>query len=121
DLVVAFAELPASVRFEEELPSFRKLEADLPIGSKIPLQVIRSGKSRRLDVLTVARTSEESEDFECREWGFTVREINDEIARSRNLDVGRGVIVTGVKRGSFAADAELSEGDVIVRLEAKEP
>jgi hypothetical protein len=29
--------------------------------------------------------------------------------------------VTGVKRGSFAADAEFSEGDVIVQVEGKDP
>jgi hypothetical protein len=49
-----------------------------------------------------------------------VRAINDEIARARNLDTSRGVIVTGVKRGSFAADAEFSEGDVILTIEGKD-
>ena len=121
DLVVSFGGHPVSVRYEEELPAFRKLEADMPIGTSVPVTTVRGGKARSVSVSTVARVSEESDDFECREWGFTVRDINDEIARAKNLDFARGVIVTGVKRGSFAADAELSEGDVIVKIESQEP
>ena len=121
DLVVTLDGRPVTVRFEEELPAFRKAEADMPIGQFVTLTVLRHGEALRIPLVTVPRVSEESEDFECREWGFTVRAINDEIARTHNLDVNRGVIVTGVKRGSFAADAEFSEGDVIVKVEDKEP
>ena len=120
DLVLAFNAKPITVRYEEELPSFRKAEADAPVGQTIQLTVMRHGETMTLPVTTVSRVTEESEDFECREWGFTVRAINDEIARARNLDSNRGVIVTGVKRGSFAADAEFNEGDVIVTVEGKE-
>jgi len=120
DLVLAFNGKPVTVRYEEELPAFRKSEADAPIGQAIRLSVIRRGETMELPVTTVSRVTEESEDFECREWGFTVRAINDEIARARNLDTNRGVIVTGVKRGSFAADAEFSEGDVILTIEGKD-
>jgi len=120
DLVLALNGKPITVRYEEELPAFRKSEADSPIGQTIHLTVMRHGETMDLPVVTVSRVTEESEDFECREWGFTVRAINDEIARARNLDSSRGVIVTGVKRGSFAADAEFSEGDVIAKVEGKE-
>jgi len=120
DLVVAFGGQPVTVRYEEELPSFRKLEADLPVGSQLPLTIVRNGQSTAVTVVTALRTSEESEDFECREWGFTVRAINEEIARANNLDANTGVIVTGVKRGSFAADADLGAGDVIVSVEGRE-
>ena len=120
DLVLAFNDKPITVRYEEELPNFRKSEADAPVGQTIRLTVMRKGESKVLPVTTISRVTEESEDFECREWGFTVRAINDEIARARNLDSASGVIVTGVKRGSFAADAEFSEGDVIVTVEGKD-
>jgi serine protease Do len=121
DVVVSYNGRPVTVRYEEELPAFRKTEADTPIGSRVPLTVSRRGETLRLALVTVNRTTEESEDYECREWGFTVRALNDEIARVHNLDISRGVIVTGVKRGSFAADAEIAAGDIIMRIEKVEP
>lgn len=121
DLLLAYDGRPVTVRYEEELPSFRKLEADTPVGARVPLSVDRHGERIELSLVTVRRTSEESEDFECRAWGFTVRAINDEIARARNLDSPSGVIVTGVKRGSFAADAELAPGDIILKVKGEDP
>jgi serine protease Do len=121
DIVVELDGRPVSVRYEEELPTFRKREADIPVGTQIAVTLMRDGGRRTVRFATVARGTQESLDYECREWGFTVREINEEIARSRNLDVTHGVIVTGVKSGSFAADAELTPGDVLLKVESREP
>ena len=119
DVLVSYDGRPVTVRFEEELPPFRKLEADTPVGKQIPITVLRDGKTLDLSVLTTARKTAEAEDFECSEWGFTVRAINEEIARERNLAQSKGVIVTGTKRGSFAAEAQLSPGLVIESIEGR--
>ena len=119
DVLVAFDGRPVAVRYEEELPPFRKMEADTPVGKKVELNVLRDGSPLQLVAVTMERKTGEAEDFDCREWGFTVRAINEEIARSRNLSETSGVIVTGTKRGSFAAEAELAGGLVILSVEGQ--
>ena len=119
DVLVAYDGSPVSARYEEELPAFRKMEAETPVGRRVRLDVRRDGALMTFDAVTVERKTAEAEDFECREWGLTVREINEEIARSRNLDQTSGVIVTGSKRGSFAAEAELAGGVVIESIDGQ--
>ncbi len=117
DIVTQVNGQPLTVRFEEELPPFRKREADAAPGSALSLTLVRDGVTKTLQVVTALRSTAETEDFECREWGFTVRAVNEEIARARNLDQTTGVIVTGIKPGSFAAEAGLAPGQLIESLE----
>jgi len=117
DVLVAFDGRPVAVRYEEDLPPFRRMEADTPVGKQVLLNVLRDGSPLELSAVTAERKTGEAEDFDCREWGFTVRAINEEIARSRNLAETTGVIVTGTKRGSFAAEAELGGGMIIRSIE----
>ncbi len=119
DVLVSYDGRSVAVRYEEELPPFRKMEADTPVGKTVQLGVLRDGSSVMFSAVTVERKTAEAEDFECREWGFTVRAINDEIARARNLDQTTGVIVTGIKRGSFAAEGELVGGLVIDSIDGR--
>jgi serine protease Do len=119
DVLVSFDGRPVAVRYEEELPPFRKLEADTPVGKRVELGILREGVPLKLSAITAQRKRAEGEDFECREWGLTVRDINEEIARNRNLEQSTGVIVTGSKRGSFAAEAELGPGLVIESVEGR--
>jgi len=49
--------------------------------------------------------------------GFTVQSLNEEIAKSVNLDSPKGVIVTSVENNSPAQKAGLEVGDIILEID----
>jgi len=106
--------------FEEDLPRLQKMIADLPIGQAVSMTYMRDGSRGDASLVTRARPDADVAEFECREWGFTVSDITLEMRRQLRLPGDKGVRVTGVKDNSFAEEAGLRPGDVIVRLEGRE-
>jgi len=51
--------------------------------------------------------------------GVMIQDINDDLAKSFNLDNAAGVLISGVTEKSPAAKADLKQGDVIIALEGK--
>jgi serine protease Do len=71
-------------------------------------------------MVTRERPNVASEEFECREWGFTVAEITEERAQALRLPDRKGVIVSGVKSDSFADEGGVRRFDIITTLEGRE-
>jgi serine protease Do len=120
DVVTAIEGEPVSVRFEEELPQLKKMIADLPIGQQVSVEFIRDGGAGSLSLVTRDRPQVEAEELECKDWGFTVQEITEEIAHALRLTDRRGVLVSGVKRGSFADEGGLRRNDIMIGIEGLE-
>ena len=119
DIIVSLGNQPVVARFEGDLPRLQKLIADLPIGGRIPFDFIRDGNSTSAFMVTRERPNVSSEEFECREWGFTVAEITEERAQALRLPERKGVIVSGVKSDSFAEEGGLRRFDIITTLEGR--
>ena len=116
DIAIAWNGKPVSARFEEELPRFRKLIADAPIGATVPMKVLRRGQELTLDVTTELQPETESDEVEIAAWGMTARDITPDVARRRRIEDPKGSLVTGVKGAAPAAVVGLQEGDVIRRV-----
>jgi serine protease Do len=50
-------------------------------------------------------------------FGFAVQDLNPEIAQQLGLDTDEGVLITSIKPGSPAEDAQLRRGDVILEVD----
>lgn len=102
----------------------------LKIGEKYPLAILRNGKKITLEV-TVAQLPERlvaesnqvipddegnNEGAPFDELGISVRPVTPEIAQQLNMDDVRGVVITSVKRDSYASQLGIQAGDVILRL-----
>ena len=61
----------------------------------------------------------QGEDFDCSEWGFTVKAITRQMRIENNLDGEEGVFVTGVKNSGAAEDGGLRRRDVITKINDK--
>jgi len=116
DIVLEYDGEPVSVWFEEEIPALEKRIADTPVAEEVPVVVLRDGDKREMTLVTRRRAKTEGDQKENREWGFTVREITEELAVELNLGSAHGVLVSGIKPGSFAAEAGLRPGDLVLRL-----
>ncbi|TDI34205.1 MAG: PDZ domain-containing protein [Acidobacteria bacterium] len=117
DVVLEYDGEPVSVRFEEQIPALEKRIANTPVGHQVPLLVLRHGQMQQITMITQRRAKTEGSQKDHPEWGFTVREVTQEMVTSLNLPRLGGVLVTGVKPGSFAAEAGLRPGDLVLRLE----
>jgi serine protease Do len=113
DIILKVDGKPVSARFAEQLPSFYKMIADYPIGSRVELTLLRQDRVIYVDVITHELGEILGEDLECKEWGFTVKAITKQMAVDNQLEDTLGVFVSGVKRVSPAAEGGLRPGDVI--------
>jgi serine protease Do len=95
--------------------------AETPVGREVPIEVMRDGKRLALTV-KVAQLEEEPDrrasaaEPSATRLGIAARPVPPELARSRNLPEGRGVLVERVEDGSKAQVAGVAAGDVIVEV-----
>ncbi len=100
----------------------------LPVGSEVKITVLRNGQRQTLTARTAERPTEAASTEESSSGGGTepgrnklgiaVQDLTPGLRQNYGLpDDARGVIVTSVKAVSAAADAGISEGDVISEVQ----
>jgi serine protease Do len=101
------------IRKSNDLPS---IVASTPVGKAVKITLIRAGNKKTLDV-TVAKLEDEAAEakpVKADELGLSIQDITPEIASDLGLPRdSKGVVVSGVRRGSPADEAGLRAGDVI--------
>ena len=120
DVILDMDGREVSARFVEELPAFYNRIATHPPGSRISLKVLRGEETYSIDVTTRPLGQLVGEDYECAEWGFTVKNITRQMQITRQLRDTVGVFVAGVRRIGPAGAGGLNRGDIIVAVN-KEP
>ncbi len=113
DLVYAIAGKPVTATYLEELPRIRKLIAEIPVGSQVTVEYLRGGEKQTTKLVTAERGKYEGNEFECPEWGLSVKELTPRIVQNLNLKSDKGVLVSGVQIGSMAYEGEVMRGQVI--------
>jgi serine protease Do len=117
----------------EETVSY--LIANTPVGSRVPLEVIRGGKRMTVNVIVGERPTEEalsriggnstapdvniggSPVAPQQALGLSLAPLTPELGRAANLPAtSRGVIVTSVDPNSDAAEQGLQRGDLVVSV-----
>jgi len=116
DIIVKFN--GDAVHDEHELP---EMVAQTPIGKKVPVEVIRNGKRVTLDA-TIEELKEqqvasaENAGEAGSNWGLQVRDLTPDVAQQLGVQTNKGVVISGVKQDSPAADAGLQQGDVVLEI-----
>ncbi|MEZ4525130.1 MAG: DegQ family serine endoprotease [Desulfobacterales bacterium] len=95
-----------------------RMIADIAVGQKAEIDVLRAGKEKHFSVtvakrederLTAGKTEGEKKD----DLGIQVSQLNPEMAARYNIPQNDGVIVTGVESGSKGDAAGIMSGDII--------
>lgn len=120
DVIVKFS--GHVVHNEQELP---EIVAQSPIGTTVPLEVVRDGKHRTLHLRIGELHEHEVASVQRRghpaaKWGLAVQTLTPQIAQELGLEEERGVVVRDVLPDSAAGDAGLQAGDVILRMDHKQ-
>ena len=111
------------------------LVANTPVGARVPLEIIRSGKRATVTVQVAERPTEEqlakisgvdsgtqdgsatSPTAPQRALGLSLAPLTPELARAANLPpTARGVLITSVDPNSNAGEQGLQRGDLIVSV-----
>ena len=114
------------------------LVANLPVGSRVPIEVVRNGKHVTIPVTISQRPTEDElakqlgqNDQEgttdnspsspaSETLGLSLQPVTPQIARALNLPAGTaGVVITGISPSSDAAQKGLQRGDLIVAVQGQ--
>lgn len=100
-----------------------RIVAATPVGQTVTVRVMRDGKTIDLPAI-VGEMEEESataarNDASHKTLGVAVQNLTPRIAGELGLKKNIGVVVTGVKPGSAAAEAMIRTGDVIQEINRK--
>jgi serine protease Do len=106
----------------QEMNNLPPIVAQTTIGEEVEIVVIRKGKEERLTV-KIGELKEEAEVAATtvpnieESLGLSVQELTPELAESLSLKGEKGVLISGVLKGSPAAEAGLQRGDLIQEIE----
>jgi len=90
--------------------------ADLRVGEKVAVKVLRDGQEKVFYVTVAERKEEKVAAATGEYFGLTVSDITPEIAKALGLTSRAGVIVTDVKEGSPADEAGIRVQDIILQV-----
>ena len=119
DLVRKINDKPISAVYKEELPRIRKISAEIPVGEDAILEYMREDDWRKITIKTEQRGKFDGNEFECDSWGISVQELTPRIVKNLRLRESKGVLVSGVRPGSIADEADVFRGNVITFIDAQ--
>ncbi len=99
------------------------LVADTPVGTTVPVEVVRDGARQTLDVTIAKLTDDDAEEAVASSdksghtpVGLGLRDLTAAERAQRELTAGEGVLVADVASGSSAEAAGIESGDVILQV-----
>ncbi|HXV35921.1 MAG TPA: Do family serine endopeptidase [Myxococcota bacterium] len=118
DVIVEFDGKPIG-----ELSELPRAVAETPVDKKVEIVVLRNGKRKtftakvgKLEEPELAEHAGGTEKGPA-EFGLVVQDLNPELASRFGLESAEGVLITAIKPGSPADEAELRSGDVILEVD----
>lgn len=98
-----------------------RIVGEIGLNKKANIEIIRDSKTINIQVTVEKAKDEEEIVKEKTVFGMQVQNINPQLIKKFNLkDNAKGVLVTGVERGSLAAIVGIRPGDIIVGVNKKE-
>ena len=106
----------------KEMKFLPSIVAETPVGKKAEVAIVRKGENKKLTIqvgelteekVMAGATAPETEE----KLGLSVQELTSELAESLSLKDEKGVVVSGVRKGSPASEAGLRRGDLIQEIE----
>ncbi len=118
DVMIKLNGVDTNVQYDEELPEFNRLIANLPMGKEVDAVVLRAGKEVPVKMTTTQRQPRQPKEREYKEWGLTGQNISFVIAKELKRDTTDGVLITSVGPGGPAGDAKpgIRRGDILVHV-----
>jgi serine protease Do len=119
DIAIAVEGEPVNGIYETDLPAVERRFAALPIDKPVKLNVLRGAETLPVTIVAAGKGKQEGEDFECKKWDLTVKEITKFSDPYLYFQKPRGVFIQGVKYQGNARMAGFMNFDVILSIGEK--
>jgi len=118
DVMIRLHGTDTNVRYDEELPEFNRLIANLPLDTEVEAVVLRGGKEMSIKMTTAQRQPREPKEREFKEWGLTGQNLSFVMAKELKRESTDGVVITSVAPGGPAGDAKpgIRRNDILVQV-----
>lgn len=118
DILLSLGGVPVDVQFAEQLPDYNLQVANLPIGQPVTIELLRDGATLQVTATPIEREVLLPDEQEVKEWGLTVRDLSQGIAKELKRDSTDGVLVTSVRPGgpAGASKPQIQRNDVLVSV-----
>jgi serine protease Do len=120
DILLTIDGKPVEGTYAEMLPAIWRTLVDLKAGSAVPMELQRGGEKVEVKITPELKGQSEGEDFDCRRWNMTVKEINKDRTPQLYYLKEKGVFVQGIRYPGNAASSGLGRRDIILTID-KEP
>ncbi len=120
DLLMQLNGVNTDGMFVEKLPALRTRLARLAPDEPAALHVVRKGKPLTLTITPKLKGKIEGEDFDCKEWQMTIKEINRYATPQMHHFHKGGVYVQGVKPRGNARSSSMASMDVIQEIDGEQ-
>jgi serine protease Do len=104
----------------EDLPAIRRRLGLLPKGQKAVVEYARRGAVQKAEFVPREKGRVEGEEIECPRWDFTVKAINQFDNPDLFFQRNEGVFIYGVKFPGNAAQAGLTQQDIVLKIDGKD-
>ncbi len=116
DIVCSVNGSPIQGMYETDLPAVERRLAELPTGRPARFEIHRAGSAFNAEVTPTVKGKQEGEDFECKRWDLTVKEITKFSEPFLSFQKPSGVYVQGVKPSGNARASGIFPFDVILSI-----
>ncbi len=120
DILLAIDGKAVEGLYAEMLPAIWRTLVDLKADTAVPLELQRGSEKIQVRVTPQLKGRSEGEDFDCRRWNMTVKEINKDRTPQLYYLREKGVFIQGIRYPGNAAISGLSRRDIILSID-KEP
>ncbi len=117
DILLAVGGKPIEGAYAEMLPAIWRTLADLPIDTPVIMGLQRGGDALEVEVMPEQKGEAEGEDFDCRRWNMTVKEINKYRTPQLYYLREKGVYIQGIRYPGNAAGSGLGRRDIILTID----
>jgi serine protease Do len=119
DILLTVGGAPVEGTYAEMLPEIWRRLSDLPVDKPTVMQLKRGGETVQVSVKPEDKGRLEGEDYDCRRWNLTLKEINKYRTPNLYYLTPKGVYIQGIKYPGNAASAGLARQDIIVKIDNK--
>lgn len=105
--------------YAEMLPAIWCRLADLAVDTPVLLELRRGHETFQATIMPEEKGQLEGEDFDCRRWNMTVKEINKYRTPGLYYIQKKGIYIQGVKRPGNAVRSGLGRRDIIAKIDGE--
>jgi serine protease Do len=116
DIAVAVNGEAVRGMYETDLPAVERRFAALPIDAPATLDVQRGTDTIHVTLTPSSKGRQEGEDFECKKWDMTVKEITKFSDPFLHFQRPRGVFIQGVKFAGNARASGFTNFDIVAQI-----